>query len=68
MPDFDNWESMTEAAESRCSKILEKNVLPVVKKIVSKHIKEDIYGVTSPRPRAWVGGETYRRRFSLLNS
>lgn len=67
MPDYDNWESLVAAAQDKCSKILRRNVKPAVEKIVLQHIFDDVYNAYHPRQDGWVGGETYQRRYSLLN-
>ena len=53
------------AAEAK--EVLEKYVQPVIEKILLQHIQSDIYGAYSPKQYAWIGGQTYRRRGSLLS-
>ena len=67
MAEYDNWEALVAAADKKCSRILEDDVYPVVKRIVLRHIFEDIYSSNQPKQGMWVDGETYARRFSLLD-
>lgn len=50
MADYSNWDSLVEAARSKCATILEKDVAPVAKEILKKHIQSDIYDVYTPTP------------------
>lgn len=59
----DNEFGLTQAEKNE---ILEKYVRPVMERILMEHIAHDIYGAYSPKPFAWIGGETYHRRGSLL--
>lgn len=68
MPDYATWEELVDAAQKKCRHILEKDVAPVVKEIVKRHIETDIYAAYTPRPGAWVGGATYQRRRELPSS
>jgi hypothetical protein len=65
---YDNWETLTTAAQENCTAILKKDVFPVAKKIVKKHIQSDIYKAYTPTPNGWVNGETYKRRKLLPNT
>lgn len=68
MPDYSNWDELCNAAQKKCHDILGKDVAPVVKEIVRKHIKEDIYDAYTPIPNKWINGTTYHRRHILENS
>lgn len=65
---YDNWDSLVNAAQTACEKILVTHVSPVMKEIVVKHIRDDIYGVYTPIEHGWVNGETYQRRHVLENN
>ena len=65
---YSSWESLISGTQNACHNILDKDVAPVAKEIVKKHIKTDIYDVYAPKPNAWVNGSTYQRRNSLNNS
>lgn len=65
MADYSNWDSLVEAARSKCATILKNDVAPVAKEILKKHIQSDIYGVYTPKPNGWVNGQTYQRRHIL---
>lgn len=62
---FDDWDGLTSAAQNACTEILRKNVAPVMKAIIKRHIQSDIYDAYTPVPNGWVGGETYQRRHVL---
>ncbi len=68
--DYNDWETLTEAVQQKCAKILDKNVAPVAKEIVKEHIKKDIYEAYTPITNGWVSSNgsraTYKRRFLLL--
>jgi len=68
MPVYDSWEGLCDAVQKKCNDILKRDVAPVAKEIVKKHIQSDIYDVYTPKTNAWVGGTTYKRRFVLLGS
>lgn len=68
MPDYDSWESLTAAAQAKCRVILDKNIAPVAKDILKKHIKTDIYDAYTPIKNGWVNGQTYKRRHVLEGS
>lgn len=68
MPNYDSWEALTAAAQEKCKTILEKDVSPVAKEILKKHIRSDIYDVYTPIPNGWVNGQTYQRRHVLEGS
>lgn len=68
MPDYDSWESLTAAAQEKCKTILEKDIAPVAKDILKKHIQADIYDVYTPTTNGWVNGQTYKRRHVLEGS
>lgn len=67
---YDNWEDLVAAAQQRCSQVLDKKVAPLVKEIVRRHIKTDIYDAYTPKEDGWVGSDgrpaTYKRRMLLL--
>lgn len=70
-----NWEDLTAAAQKVCQKILEKDVAPVVKEILGRHIKSDIYDVYTRKTNGWVikvgdkyKAATYKRRHILEDS
>lgn len=66
---YEDWDSLTSAVQSRCKQILDKQVAPIAKRIVKKHIQTDIYDAYTPKEDGWVSGgkrETYKRRYSLL--
>ena len=66
----DSWEALTEVVQQRCATILDKNVAPIAKDIVRKHIETDIYGAYTPKENGWVTSDgtptTYKRRRLLL--
>lgn len=64
-PDYGNWKELCAAAQRRCHTILDKEVAPVVKEIVKKHIQQDIYDAYTPIAGGWVNGTTYQRRHVL---
>lgn len=68
MPEYDSWEALTAAAQEKCKTILTKDVAPIAKEIVKRHIQTDIYDVYTPIPNGWVNGTTYRRRYALGKS
>ncbi len=68
MPDYDSWETLTAAAQEKCKLILEKDVAPIAKDILKRHIRIDIYDTYTPIPNGWVNGQTYKRRHVLDNS
>lgn len=68
MPDYGSWEELCEAAQGRCKDILNRDVAPVAKDIVKKHIQKDIYDAYALIPNGWIGGQTYQRRHVLENS
>ena len=65
---YDSWENLTAAAEKHCANVLLKDVAPVAKEIVRKHIQSDIYDAYTPQEGAWVNGSTYQRRGKLLTT
>ena len=65
MADYNNWDSLVEAARGKCASILKNDVAPIAKEILKKHIQSDIYDVYTPTPNGWVNGETYQRRHVL---
>lgn len=68
MPNYSSWEELCEAAQQKCHEILKRDVAPVAKEIVKKHIQHDIYDAYTPIPHGWVGGTTYQRRHTLPGS
>lgn len=68
MPYFGDWASLTAAAQEKCNKILRKDVAKAAKNIVKQHAQTDIYDAYSPKPGAWIGGDTYSRRHSLTRT
>lgn len=68
MPDYGSWEELCEAAQKKCHDILRRDVSPIAKEIVKKHIQHDIYDAYTPIPNGWVGGKTYQRRHILSGS
>lgn len=68
MPDYGSWEELCDAAQKRCHDILKRDVAPVAKEIVKKHIQSDIYDAYTPITNGWVGGKTYQRRYVLGGS
>ena len=44
----DTWESLIAGVQVRCSRILEKDVAPIVRKILLSHIQKSVYGSYSP--------------------
>lgn len=68
MPDYSSWEELCDAAQKRCNDILKRDVAPVAKEIVKRHIKHDIYDVYTPKTNGWVDGTTYQRRHVLDGS
>lgn len=67
MPYYNSVEALLSAAQSRTASILKKDVKPAAEKILTAHIKSDIYDAYSPKDGAWVNGSTYDRRNSLYN-
>lgn len=69
MTSYDTWEGLTTAAQQKCVRILDKDIAPVAKEIVRRHILSDIYESYTPKENGWVNarGEraTYQRRYSL---
>lgn len=65
MPDYDSWDALVAAAQAKCRTVLGRDVAPVAKDIVRRHIVSDIYGAYTPKPGAWVNGSTYARRHVL---
>lgn len=66
MQDYDNWESLIFAANKKCRDILDKDVAPVVKEIITEHIDTDIYARYTQNPEShWNGGGPYERRYAL---
>lgn len=63
---YEDWGELTTAVQERCSKILDKKVAPIAKKIVKEHIKTDIYDAYTPKENGWVTKDgkptTYERR------
>lgn len=68
MPDYGSWDELCDAAQRKCKDILDRNVAPVAKEIVEKHITEDIYDTYTPIPGGWINGTTYSRRHVLDGS
>lgn len=68
MPDYGSWEELCDAAQKKCHDVLKRDVAPVAKEIVKKHIQRDIYDVYTPTPHGWVNGTTYQRRHVLNSS
>lgn len=62
---FSDWNSLTNAVNTKANQILQTDVAPVAENILKKHIKSDIYDVYTPKENGWVNGETYKRRHSL---
>lgn len=65
MPTYGDWDELCNAAQERLHNILDREVAPVAKEIVKKHIKSDIYDAYTPVPGGWVNGTTYQRRHVL---
>ena len=69
---FEDWDLLTDAVQSRCATILDKKVAPIAKNIVRKHIQTDIYDVYTPKENGWVLSDgsptTYKRRYLLLKN
>lgn len=53
--------------EAQIRTVLNEYVAPVMREILLNHIASDIYGAYSPKEYAWIGGETYHRKGSLLS-
>lgn len=68
MPDYSSWEELCAAAQNKCHEILDRDVAPVARDIVKRHIQHDIYDVYTPIPNGWVNGTTYQRRHVLSSS
>lgn len=72
---YSDWDSLVAAVDGRTKIILKKNVAPVAKDILTKHINKDIYGAYTPKTNGWVtvtSGKhwirtTYKRRYSLIS-
>lgn len=70
---FSDWDALAAAVNKKANNILNKDVAPVAKEILKKHIRKDIYEAYTPKPNGWVittpGGHwlrtTYKRRYSL---
>lgn len=65
MPDYGSWEELCDAAQKKCHDILKRDVAPITKEIVKRHIQHDIYDVYTPIEHGWVNGTTYQRRHIL---
>lgn len=67
---YEDWDALASAVQKQCATILDKNVAPIAKEIVRKHIKTDIYDAYTPKENGWVNADgaraTYERRYSLL--
>lgn len=53
--------------DAETKEVLEKYILPIMERILFEHIESDIYGAYTPKEYGWIGGETYRRRNSLIS-
>ena len=66
----DSWEELMDVVQQRCTTILDKNIAPIAKDIVRKHIETDIYNAYTPKENGWVTSNgtptTYKRRKLLL--
>lgn len=60
-----SWDELVSAVDTQLKYILTKDIAPTAKKILRRHIEEDIYGVYTPKPNGWVHGTTYKRRHVL---
>lgn len=67
-PTYSDWSSLINGMNAVCKIILSEDVAPVATEILKRHIEQDIYGAYTPAENGWVGGQTYERRNSLLNS
>lgn len=68
MPYYENWEQLVFAANKKCVDVLEKDVVPIVKDIIIRHIDTDIYARYQQNPMGrWMGGAPYQRRYALKN-
>lgn len=61
---FNNEADLQKAVE----RILTRDVAPIMKKILRKHILDDVYGAYTPKEGGWVGHTTYQRRHLLENN
>lgn len=68
MSDYDNFNDLISAIESKIPQVLEDYAVPVMKDILCQHIYTDIYQSYVPTPNGWIGGSTYQRRRNLPNS
>ena len=62
------WEDLIKESKTKTLNILSQDIAPVAKEIVERHIQSDIYNAYTPQPHAWVNGDTYKRRGSLLKN
>lgn len=49
-------------------RILKKDVAPIMKEILKKHIQDDVYDAYTPHRDGWVNHRTYQRRHLLENN
>ena len=61
---FDNDADLQKAVE----RILTRDVAPIMKEILRKHILDDVYGAYTPHRNGWVNHKTYQRRHLLENN
>lgn len=62
---YSDWDRLVKAADNTVNHILKKYVAPTAETILKKHIQKDIYDAYTPKPRGWVGRQTYSRRHVL---
>lgn len=68
MTEYEDWESLVNAAQASCRDILVRNVAPVMKDIVKRHIQTDIYDAYTPVEYYTFGRQIfagYQRRHVL---
>lgn len=53
--------------DAEAKEVLEKYVLPIMERILLEHIESDIYGAYTPKEYGWIGGKTYKRKYSLTS-
>lgn len=62
-----NFAELLVEAESFAQDILEDDIAKYAEDILQMHIADDIYRAYVPHEGGWVHGETYQRRYELLN-
>ena len=64
---FNSVEAFIEGLNDVIMDVLQTDIVDYIDPIFSKYIEKEIYGKSLLKPYSWVGGETYERRYALLN-